>query len=54
MADMRVYHLQAKEEAELEAQIQAAQATESGSKKAYGSLEDMPKGYAPRFVEAAT
>lgn len=32
----------------------AVQGTSKGTKKTYGSLEDMPKGYAPKFVEAAT
>ena len=46
--------MQAKEEADMEAMIQAANATPKGAKKAYGSIENMPKGYQPRFVEAAT
>lgn len=45
--------LQAKEAAEMEALIEKAAATPKGTKKPYGSLEDMPKGYQPKFVEAA-
>ena len=38
----------------MEALIQQANATPRGQKKTYSSIEAMPKGYHPRFVEAAT
>ena len=38
----------------MEALIQQANATPRGQKKSYSSIEAMPKGYHPRFVEAAT
>ena len=51
--EIRKHVLQAKEAAEVEDMIKQAVDTPSGTKKACASLEDMPKSYHPRFVEAA-
>lgn len=34
--------------------IRQAEATPEGAKKAYSTIEEMPKSYHPKFVEAAT
>lgn len=38
----------------MELLIQKTQATPKGQKKTYSTIDDMPKAYHPRFVEAAT
>ena len=45
---------QAKEAGEVEALIEQARNTPKGQKKAYSNIDEMPKGYHPRFVEGAT
>lgn len=47
------YKLQAKEAAEVQGMVDAARNTKAGTKKVCASLEDMPKSYHPKFVEAA-
>ena len=46
--------VQAKEAGEVEALIERARNTPKGQKKVYSNIDEMPKGYHPRFVEGAT
>jgi hypothetical protein len=46
--------LQAREAGEVEALIEQARNTLKGKKKVYGNIDDMPKGYHPKFVEGGS